>query len=98
MFLCFQEKYEDASRLATDAVSSIRTVASFVAEDRICEQYNEECREPVKTGVRQGLIAGFAVGFANLILYFTFALCFWVGGKLVANGTITFKDVFRVSP
>ncbi|CAM6099089.1 unnamed protein product [Calypogeia fissa] len=91
-----KEKYEDASRLATDAVSSIRTVASFVAEERICNLYNEECKRPVKNGIKQSLIAGIALGFSNFILYTTFALCFWVGGKLVQDGTLTFKDVFRV--
>ncbi|KAG6544499.1 hypothetical protein Mapa_014137 [Marchantia paleacea] len=88
--------YEDASRVANDAVSSIRTVASFCAEDRICNLYEEKCKEPVKTGTRQGLIAGTALGFSNFVMFSTYALCFWAGGKLVDNGTLTFKQVFRV--
>ncbi|BBN16210.1 autophagy-related protein 9 [Marchantia polymorpha subsp. ruderalis] len=88
--------YEDASRVANDAVSSIRTVASFCAEDRICSLYEEKCQEPVKTGTRQGLIAGMALGFSNFVMFSTYALCFWAGGKLVDNGTLTFKQVFRV--
>ncbi|KAL2611668.1 hypothetical protein R1flu_023360 [Riccia fluitans] len=89
-------KYEDASRVANDAVSSIRTVASFCAEERICDLYEEKCKEPVKSGTRQGLVAGFALGFSNLVMFCTYALCFWAGSKLVDNGTLTFKQVFRV--
>lgn len=91
-----QLKYEDASRIANDAVSSIRTVASFSAEDRVCKLYEEKCQEPVKSGVRQGTIAGIAFGFSNFVMFSTYALCFWAGSKLVENGTLTFKQVFRV--
>ncbi|CAM6099091.1 unnamed protein product [Calypogeia fissa] len=89
-------KYEEATRIATDGVSSIRTVASFVAEERISYLYDEKCKKPVRTGIRQGLVAGISLGFSNFIMFATFALCFWVGGKFVENGTATFKEVFRV--
>ncbi|KAL6004059.1 ABC transporter B member 21 [Asimina triloba] len=35
--------YEDASQVANDAVGSIRTVASFCAEDRVMELYQKKC-------------------------------------------------------
>ncbi|XP_020098154.1 ABC transporter B family member 4-like isoform X1 [Ananas comosus] len=88
--------YEEASQVANDAVSGIRTVASFSAEQRVLETYNKKCEAPVKQGVRQGLISGSGFGFSFLTLYLTYALCFYVGARFVHDGKATFSDVFRV--
>ncbi|KAJ3692337.1 hypothetical protein LUZ60_012687 [Juncus effusus] len=51
-----KEKYEEASTVANDAVGSIRTVASFCAEKTILDTYEKKCGEPVKQGVRLGIV------------------------------------------
>ncbi len=43
--------YEDASQIANDAVGSIRTVASFCAEEKVMQLYEERCKGPVKAGI-----------------------------------------------
>ncbi|XXG76266.1 hypothetical protein AAC387_Pa08g0649 [Persea americana] len=43
--------YEEASQVANDAVGSIRTVASFCAEDKVMELYKKKCEGPLKAGV-----------------------------------------------
>nr|CAD1834787.1 unnamed protein product [Ananas comosus var. bracteatus] len=88
--------YEEASQVANDAVSGIRTVASFSAEQRVMETYKKKCEAPVKQGVRQGLISGFGYGFSFFTLYLTYALCFYIGARFVHDGKATFSDVFRV--
>ena len=45
--------YEEASQVANDAVGSIRTVASFSAEDKAMKLYWKKCERPVRTGIRQ---------------------------------------------
>ncbi|KAJ8632462.1 hypothetical protein MRB53_025798 [Persea americana] len=42
--------YEEASQVANDAVGSIRTVASFCAEDNVMELYKKKCEGPLKAG------------------------------------------------
>ncbi|CAD6230191.1 unnamed protein product [Miscanthus lutarioriparius] len=91
-----KEMYEDASQVATDAVSSIRTVASFCAEKRVVTTYNEKCEALRKQGIRSGIVGGLGYGFSFLILYFTCGLCFYVGAQFVRQGKTTFPDVFRV--
>ncbi|CAN1353024.1 ABC transporter B family member 21 [Linum perenne] len=51
-----QQAYADASQVANDAVGSIRTVASFCAEDKVTELYRKKCEGPMRSGVRKGLI------------------------------------------
>ena len=89
--------YEDASQVASDAVGSIRTVASFCAEKRIMDTYEKKCKVPMKHGVRRGAISGFGFGFSNSVLYGTYALCFYVGAIFIHDGRASFTQVFMVS-
>uniref|UniRef100_A0A0D9V4I3 Uncharacterized protein n=1 Tax=Leersia perrieri TaxID=77586 RepID=A0A0D9V4I3_9ORYZ len=91
-----KEMYEDASQVATDAVGSIRTVASFSAEKRVVAIYRKKCEALRKQGIRSGIVGGLGLGFSNLMLYLTYGLCFYVGAKFVSQGKTTFTDVFKV--
>ncbi|KAK7259123.1 hypothetical protein RIF29_24721 [Crotalaria pallida] len=88
--------YEEASQVANDAVGSIRTVASFCAEEKVMELYRKKCEGPVKTGIRQGLISGAGFGVSFFLLYCVNATCFYAGARFVDAGKATFSDVFRV--
>ncbi|CAK9201386.1 unnamed protein product [Sphagnum troendelagicum] len=89
-------EYQDASRVAGDAVSSIRTVASFCAEDRVVQLYEEKCKMPLNSGIKQGYISGTGLAFSNFVQYACSALAFWVGAILVKENKTTFGDVFKV--
>ncbi|KAI3679122.1 hypothetical protein L6452_38431 [Arctium lappa] len=88
--------YEEASQVANDAVGSIRTVASFCAEEKVMELYRNKCEGPKKTGIQQGLISGIGFGVSFFLLFCVYAASFYAGARLVENGTTTFSDVFRV--
>ncbi|KAE8791089.1 ABC transporter B family member 4 [Hordeum vulgare] len=88
--------YEDASQVATDAVSSIRTVASFCCEKRITRIYDHKCEASLNQGVKTGIVGGIGFGFSYLTLYLTYGLCFYVGGQFVRQGKTNFGDVFKV--
>ncbi|XBI65186.1 hypothetical protein VPH35_045100 [Triticum aestivum] len=88
--------YEDASQVVAEAVGSIRTVASFCAEKRVITMYSKKCQATMKQGIRSGMVGGLGFSFSNLMLYLTYALCFYVGALFVHDGKSTFKDVFRV--
>lgn len=91
-----QTMYEEASQVATDAVGSIRTVASFCAEDKIMQLYKKKCEGPMKTGIRQGLVSGAGFGLGLFFLFSAYATSFFAGAELVNDRKITFSDVFRV--
>ncbi|XP_047316657.1 ABC transporter B family member 11-like [Impatiens glandulifera] len=88
--------YEEASQVATDAVGSMRTVASYCAEEKIMEMYKQKCDGPRKNGIRQGLVSGIGFGLSFTLLFCVYALSFYAGARLVEGGRITFSDVFRV--
>ncbi|KAL1560399.1 ATP-binding cassette sub- B member 9 [Salvia divinorum] len=88
--------YEEASQIANDAVSSIRTVASFSAEDKVMKMYKKKCEGPLKQGVRLGVVSGAGFGVGSLVLYCTQAFCFYVGSLLIQDGRASFGEVFKV--
>ncbi|CAA7405782.1 unnamed protein product [Spirodela intermedia] len=91
-----QMMYEEASQVANDAVGSIRTVASFSAEEKVMELYKKKCEAPLKTGVRQGLVSGIGFGLSFFLLFCTYGTIFYAGAKFVEDGKTTFPDVFKV--
>ncbi|KAK4273324.1 hypothetical protein QN277_021750 [Acacia crassicarpa] len=88
--------YEEASQVANDAVGSIRTVASFCAEDKVMELYRKKCEGPMKSGMRLGLISGIGFGCSFFLLFSVYATSFYAGARLVDAGRTTFSAVFRV--
>ncbi|PPD83946.1 hypothetical protein GOBAR_DD19120 [Gossypium barbadense] len=88
--------YEEASQVANDAVGSIRTVASFCAEEKVMQLYKKKCEGPMKTGIKQGLISGTGFGVSFFFLFSVYATSFYAGAQLVEHGYTTFRDVFQV--
>ncbi|KAM0053899.1 putative ABC-type xenobiotic transporter [Helianthus debilis subsp. tardiflorus] len=88
--------YEEASQVANDAVGSIRTVASFCAEERVMELYRQKCERPKKTGIKQGLISGIGFGITLFLVYCMYAASFYAGARFVEAGNTNFENVFRV--
>ncbi|XP_048564125.1 ABC transporter B family member 9-like isoform X2 [Triticum urartu] len=88
--------YEDASQVVAEAIGSIRTVASFGAEKRVITLYSQKCQASMKQGIRSGMVGGVGFSSSNLMLYLTYALCFYVGAQFVHDGKSTFQNVFRV--
>lgn len=78
--------YERASQVATDAVSNIRTVAAFTAEERVLSLFDSAMEGPVKSVARQGRVAGFANGFSSLMYPLPQAFAFYVGAIFITRG------------
>jgi ATP-binding cassette, subfamily B (MDR/TAP), member 1 len=96
MSMNLQIMYEEASQVANDAVSSIRTVASFCAEEKVMQLYRRKCEGPMRAGIRQGIISGFGFGVSFFLLFCVYAASFYAGARLVEEGKTTFPKVFRV--
>lgn len=96
-FGLLQKKYEEASQVANDAVGSIRTVASFCAEEKVMQLYQQKCEGPLSAGIREGLVSGIGYGISFFLLFSVYAAAFYAGARLVEVGQATFGEVFRVS-
>ncbi|CAL9013535.1 unnamed protein product, partial [Prunus brigantina] len=88
--------YEEASQVANDAIGSIRTIASFCAEEKVMGLYIRKCEAPTEAAKRQGLISGIGFGISLFSLFCVYATSFYAGAKLVEAGKTTFSHVFQV--
>ncbi|KAG6699880.1 hypothetical protein I3842_08G084200 [Carya illinoinensis] len=88
--------YLGASQVANDAVGSIRTVASFCAEEKVMNLYRSKCEGPRKAGIKLGLITGIGFGTSFGFLFLAYATSFYAGTQLVQARKATSSDVFQV--
>uniref|UniRef100_S4R996 Uncharacterized protein n=1 Tax=Petromyzon marinus TaxID=7757 RepID=S4R996_PETMA len=88
--------YEQASKISTEAVQNIRTVASLCLEEKFSGMFEQCLLEPYRVIKRRGYLFSVTFGFTQGILCFAYAAVFRLGGFLVAQGELTFQDVYKV--
>lgn len=89
MTLFLQNSYKKAGSIAEQAISSIRTVFSFVAEENLAARYDAVLDELVPVGKKLGFAKGIGIGVIYLVTYSTWALAFWYGSILVARNELS---------
>lgn len=86
---------EESSKLAAEAVSNLRTVTAFSSQARILQMLKKAQEGPQRESIRQSWFAGIGLGTSNSLMTCTWALDFWYGGKLMAEGYIGAKALFQ---
>ncbi|XP_022884062.1 ABC transporter B family member 15-like [Olea europaea var. sylvestris] len=86
---------DESSKLAAEAVSNIRTVTSFSSQSRILQMLEKAQEGPQRENIRQSWFAGIGLGASQGLMTLTWALDFWYGGKLVAEGFMGSKALFQ---
>ena len=81
-----QTSYAKAGAVTEEVISSIRTVVSFGAELFELGRYTSYLGEAKKSGIQIGLQIGISLGAVMMITFFSYALTFWFGSYLIANG------------
>ncbi|KAI7995579.1 ABC transporter B family member 13 [Camellia lanceoleosa] len=81
-------------------ISQVRTVYSFVGEERATETYSKSLQNALKLGKKSGLAKGLGVGFTYGLLFCAWALLLWYAGILVrhkdTNGGKAFTTIINV--
>ncbi|KAK2967863.1 hypothetical protein RJ640_029857 [Escallonia rubra] len=86
---------EESSKLAAEAVSNLRTVTAFSSQARILKMLAQAQEAPRRESFRQSWFAGIGLGTSQSLMTCTWALDFWYGGKLIADGYITSKALLE---
>ncbi|GFQ65371.1 ATP-dependent translocase ABCB1, partial [Trichonephila clavata] len=87
---------EIASKVAVEAIESIRTVASLHQEEGFYVRFSDALALPYSHARRKSHIKGIAYGFAQSLNVFAYASAFYYGSVLVASGELLYSDVFKV--
>ena len=86
-----------ASKLAVEAISNIRTVASLRKESHFVKEYEKALAKPHKSSQSRAHVRGIVFGFAQSVPFFAYGGCMFYGGYLVYYEGIQYKIVFKVA-
>ncbi|KAH9326811.1 hypothetical protein KI387_006989, partial [Taxus chinensis] len=80
-----QDAYAEAGNIAEQALAQIRTVFSFVGEEKTMQAYSAALKVAQKIGYRSGVVKGIGMGSTYCIIFCCYALLLWYGGLLVRH-------------
>jgi len=78
------ESYGVAGGIAEQAVSSIRTVYSYVAENKTLDKFSRALQQTMELGIKQGFAKGLLMGSMGMI-YVGWSFQAWLGTYLVTE-------------
>lgn len=79
-----KDTYGIAGSIVEQAISSIRTVYSYVGESQTVSRYSRALEESMKLGLKQGFTKGLLIGSMGMV-YVAWSFESWAGSLLVAN-------------
>ncbi|KAI9025534.1 P-loop containing nucleoside triphosphate hydrolase protein [Hyaloraphidium curvatum] len=89
-----KKAYNEASKIPTEAIASIRTVVMLNREDYFLSLYDSKIEAPHRVAHRGAAFAASAFSLSQCVQFFAFALAFWWGSRLLINGTSSADGVF----
>ena len=84
-----QDRVAEATAVAEEAFSQIRTVQSFVQEDWERERYGERITASVRTALQRAQVRGVFFGMLTFCTFAGIVFVLWQGGLLVLDGQLT---------
>lgn len=88
--------YARASNIASGAVSNIRTVTTFSAQEQIVKSFDRALSEPRKESLRSSQLQGLIFGIFQGAMYGAYTLALWFGAYLVKYDNANFEDVYKI--
>jgi ATP-binding cassette subfamily B (MDR/TAP) protein 1 len=89
-----KKSHEDSAQLACEAAGAIKTVAALTREEDCCRLYSESLEEPLKKSTRTAIWSSMLHAFGQSVLFFSIALVFWYGARLVSFQEFTTFQFF----
>ncbi|XP_037532573.1 ATP-binding cassette, sub-family B (MDR/TAP), member 4 [Nematolebias whitei] len=91
-----QSAYAKAGAVAEEVLSAVRTVFAFSGQKKEIERYHKNLEDAKNMGVKKAISANIAMGFAYMMIYFSYALAFWYGSTLILKDEYTIGKVITV--
>ncbi|KAH8882912.1 putative ABC transporter [Thozetella sp. PMI_491] len=90
--------FTNSVAIATEAVSSIRTVTAFSLQLEVTNTFSRSLTEPYKATVKTIAFGNFWLAMAFSVGNFIYSLAYWWGAKLQVQGEYTQTQFFIVLP
>ncbi|KAL0436040.1 UNVERIFIED_CONTAM: ABC transporter B family member 11 [Sesamum radiatum] len=91
-----QNAYADAAVIVEQTIGAIRTVASFTGEKQAVSNYGKSLERAYKSAVHEGLATGLGLGSVMFMMFCSYALAVWYGGKMILEKGHSGGEIFTV--
>ncbi|RRT75510.1 hypothetical protein B296_00005000 [Ensete ventricosum] len=88
--------YAAASSVAAGAVSGVRTIAAFSAQQRIVSTFDRVLSQPTKESTKRTHLMGLGLGLSQGAMYGAYTLILWAGAHMIKSGDSSFGDVCKI--
>jgi subfamily B ATP-binding cassette protein MsbA len=89
-----QDRIAEATALAEEALSQIRTVQSYVQEDQERRRYGGKIAEAVTAAITRARVRGVFFAVITFATFGAIVVVLWQGGRLVLDGQLTPGTLF----
>lgn len=93
-----QKAFANSVGIATEAMGSIKTIATFSLEKEILETYERSLEKPYKETIRSIAFGNMWLAVAFSISNLVYALAYWWGSKQISEGKYNQTQFFIVLP
>ena len=91
-----EDQFASSAGLATEAVTSIKTISSLTLEALILREYSQALEDIVAKVIRNLVLTLIPYALSQSIDFLIMALGFWYGSRLVASGEYTVTQFFVI--
>ena len=91
----FQDLVADANASAEEAISGIRVVKSFTAEELELKRYKDQIQSSYKLAKYRALLRGFFFAGIFFAMFSAMSVVLWYGGRLVFLGDISAGELSK---
>jgi ABC-type multidrug transport system fused ATPase/permease subunit len=88
--------YAKAGSVASEVFGAIRTVFMFGGQEKECARYSKNLVDARRSGIIKSMITGGGIGMTYFVLFSSYCLAFWYGGKLVGNEEYQVGDMLII--
>lgn len=89
-------RFRESASLASEAVSSLRTVAALTAETDFLQEYSGALSSIITRSIKSLSLSTIAYSFSQAVEFLVMALGFWYGSRLMADGEYTAEEFFLI--
>ena len=90
-----KEAMESTTKIAVEAISNIKTVASLGQEPHVLERYLNEMKSVENACRRKVRFRGTVFSLGQTAPFFGYGLALFYGGIMVANEGLEYKNVIK---
>ncbi|TPX63436.1 hypothetical protein SpCBS45565_g06615 [Spizellomyces sp. 'palustris'] len=85
--------YASAGDVAEETFSSIRTVTSFMSQEKMAQVYYALLGKAEVYGIKKQIVTGMGWGCIQFVIFSTYALAFWYGSKMLVDKEVMPGDI-----